>query len=54
MTRPKWSNEKERVYRAAMRWAKYYNCFSYPRMWCREFELRLDKACAAASKRGKP
>ena len=53
MTRPKWSKEKERVVRAAMRWSdvqprNYLQCPASTE------SKAVFKACAAASKRRKP
>ena len=48
----KWSKEKERVYRAAMR---LYRATDFKRNEAADFKIRLHfcGACAAASKRGK-
>ena len=54
MTRPKWSKEKDRVVRAAMRWyhvTENGTVKNWPQRVNSYDELR--KACAAASKRRK-
>ena len=60
MTRPKWSKEKERVYRAAMRWFRARSMQGLPGVYRIPVEEHLwssshvlHKACATLSKRRK-
>ena len=51
MTRPKWGKEKERVYRAAMRWYLWYQSKYSEAKHATKLFNEFDAACAAASKR---